>query len=379
MFLQGGARRSGEGGTKSERVLESGCQNGKLTAQLIDHGRRAKGVTVVIGKITDLRDIMAYGVLARHGVLLAAVVATASACSKADRAAVGSAPAPLVVFNAAAIARPMRAVLDSFAATTGTSYQQETAASLELARRALELGAQPDVLVLADPDIFPELLEPQVTTWHALFARNRIVLAYTDRSAGASEINASNWYRVLERPGMEVGRSDPNTDPSGYRTLLVWKLAERHYREPGLYERLLQASPPRNVRPREADQIALLEVGEYDYIWTYQNLAENAGLRFVKLPDAIDLGAPGDSVMYALASVRVHGRTPRDSVSFTGRPILFAVSIPRGAPRRALAERFVAYLLSPVGQRILKQQHFDALDRPILVGPKFPGGAVAPH
>jgi molybdate/tungstate transport system substrate-binding protein len=267
----------------------------------------------------------------------------------------------------------MRALLDSFAARSGTRFAQETGSSLELARRVLELGGQPDVLVLADPDIFPKLLEPEITTWHALFARNRIVLAYTPRSRGAGEIDATNWFRILERPGVEVGRSDPHTDPSGYRTLLVWQLAERHYREPALAARMLRAAPPRNVRAREADQVALLEVGEYDYTWTYQNLAEGAGFRYVKLPNAIDLGSPAESASYATAHVTVAGRTPRDSITFRGRPILFAVSIPHGAPQPALAERFVDFLLSADGRRILRAQHFEPLEAAVVVGGGAPG------
>jgi molybdate/tungstate transport system substrate-binding protein len=282
----------------------------------------------------------------------------------------------IVVYNAAALARPMRAVLDSFQARTGVRYEQETAASLELARKVIELGGEPDVVALADPDLFPKLLEPRFSTWHALFARNRIVLAYTSRSRGAHEITATNWFRVLSRPGVEVGRADPHTDPSGYRTLLVWQLAERYYREPDLSTRMLVASPARNMRPREADQVALLEVGEYDYIWTYQNLAENAGIRYVKLPDAVDLGEPADSATYALATVRVLGRAPGDSLTLQGRPILFAVTVPTRARRRASAERFVAFLLSADGRRILRRQHFDALDAPVVVGSGAPSLAV---
>ena len=92
---------------------------------------------------------------------------------------------PLLVYDAASIARPMRAVLDSFALRTGTRYSQESASSLELVRRLTELQSTPDVLALADPDLFPSLLEPAFTSWHALFGRNRIVLAYTSRSRGA--------------------------------------------------------------------------------------------------------------------------------------------------------------------------------------------------
>ena len=38
---------------------------------------------------------------------------------------------------------------------------------------------------------------------------------------------------------VEVGRADPNTDPSGYRTLMAFQLAELHYGEVGLAQQLL--------------------------------------------------------------------------------------------------------------------------------------------
>ena len=284
----------------------------------------------------------------------------------------GDDQSPFSLYNAAAIARPMRAVLDSFAARTGVRYEQETASSLELARKVLHLAGQPDVIALADPDVFVELLTPDIVTWHALFARNRIVVAYTERSRHADEITTDNWWQVLQRPGVEVGRSDPNTDPSGYRALLVWQLAERFYNQPGLAVRLLVNSPSRNVRPREAEQIAMIEAGEYDYTWTYENLAKNANLRYVRLPSAIDLGSPEDSTNYATAEIRVQGRGSSDSVTFRGKPILFAVSIPTRARHRATAERFVQFLLSDDGRRILRAQHFDAMDSVVFRGSAVP-------
>jgi molybdate/tungstate transport system substrate-binding protein len=284
---------------------------------------------------------------------------------------------PLVVYNAASITRPMRAVLDSFALRTHTRYVQESASSLELVRRLTELQSTPDVLALADPDLFPALLEPRFTTWHALFGRNRMVLAYTPRSRFASEIGAVNWWEVLARPGVQVGRSDPNTDPSGYRTLLVWQLAALHYGVPDLEARMLRAAPPRNVRPREADQIALLQAGELDYIWTYENLAALMALPYLKLPDAVDLGSPTDSILYARASTRVLGKRVGDTITVRGRPILFGVTVPLGAPHSGAGERFVAYLLSPEGRRILRRTHFDALDAPALMGQSVPSLIVS--
>jgi molybdate/tungstate transport system substrate-binding protein len=284
----------------------------------------------------------------------------------------------LSVMNAASITRPVRAVLDSFAARTGAKYELEPGASLEIARRLTELHKTPDVVLLADPEVFPQLLMPAYVHWYALFARNRIVLAYTGGSRGAAGINAENWRTVIMQPGVEVGRADPNTDPSGYRTLLTMQLAEQHYHERGLFARLLAAAPERNVRPREADQVALLQTHELDYIWTYENLAANDGLRFVKLPDAIDLGSPADSAAYSRASTRVLGKRPGDTLTMRGAPIQFAFSIPVLAANRALAEKFIEYMLSADGRRVLRAQHLDAFERAISVGTGVPAVVRTP-
>lgn len=292
------------------------------------------------------------------------------------RAAAQDSSGALLVMNAASVTQPLRAALDTFVAHTHLRYALEPGASLEVARRITELGRRPDVVVLADPEVFPELLIPRFTSWYALFGRNRIVLGYTNESRGAREITSTNWRQMVQRPGVEVGRADPNTDPSGYRTLLTFQLAERFYNEPGLARRLLDAAPARNVRPREADQVALLQTSALDYIWTYQNLAENAGLRFVKLPDAIDLGEPPDSATYALASTRVMGKNRSDTITVRGSPILFAVSVGTHAPHSAAAERFISFLFSPEGQRILHAQHFDAIGTPTFIGSGVPASLV---
>jgi molybdate/tungstate transport system substrate-binding protein len=306
-----------------------------------------------------------------------AIIIVASALNarrqKANAAERRLTPGTLSVMNAASITRPVRAALDSFAARTGAKYELEPGASLEIARRSTELHRTPDVILLADPEVFPQLLMPRYAHWYALFARNRIVLAYTDKSRDAAKINSENWRTLITQPGVEVGRADPNTDPSGYRTLLTMQLAEQHYRERGLFARLLAAAPERNVRPREADQVALLQTHELDYIWTYQNLAENDGLKYVKLADAIDLGSPADSTAYSRASTRVLGKSPGDTLTMRGAAIVFALSIPLQAENRVLAEQFVAYLLSPDGRRVLRSQHLDALDHAIAVGFEAPG------
>jgi molybdate/tungstate transport system substrate-binding protein len=280
--------------------------------------------------------------------------------------------------NAASITLPVRAALDSFSARTGVKYSLEPGASLEIARRLTELHRRTDVLLLADAEVYPHVLMPAHVRWYGIFARNRIVLAYTKQSRGAAEINAANWRTVITRTAVQVGRADPNTDPSGYRTLLTMQLAEQYYHEPGLYGRLLAAAPQRNVRPREADQIALLQTHELDYIWTYQNLAENDHLEFVRLPGEIDLGDPGDSAVYAKASTRVLGKRPGDTLTMRGAAIVFAFSIPLQAEHPDLGQRFLEYAMSAEGQRVMRAQHLDVLDHVSLIGSGVPAGLELP-
>jgi molybdate/tungstate transport system substrate-binding protein len=274
----------------------------------------------------------------------------------------------LVVFNAGSLARPIRAALDSFARREGVTVDQESAGSLETARKLTELGKTPDLIALADADVFPRYLMPVQVDGYVEFARNRMVLAFTDRSRFAGEITADNWWRVVLRPGVEVGRSDPELDPNGYRTLLVWQLTERYAGERGLAARLAQASPARNVRPKEADLVGLLQAGEFDYIWSYESMAKGIGLRYVTLPDQVDLSSVDRAADYAKASVTVRGATSDARVTFTGAPIVYAFAVPRAAPHRALGIRFAEFLLSADGRAILRREGLDALDTPRAAG-----------
>ena len=303
-----------------------------------------------------------------------------TACGGGDRGktaasdSLGTEERRLVVYNAGSLAIPLKAALDSFAARERVTVEQENAGSLETARKLTELGKIPDLVGVADYEVIPLLLIPDHTTWYAKFARNRMVLAYTDRSRGASEINGDNWWQIVTRPDVQVGRADPSLDPNGYRTLLVWQLAERHYNQPGLGARQLTTAPQRNVRPKEADLVGLLQAGEFDYVWSYESIAKGVGLRYVVLPQAIDLSSPGDSATYAFASVRVAGKTPRDSITMRGQPIVYAFTIPTRAPHPRLAEQFAAYLASPDGKRVLRGAHLDVLDEYIVVGTGAPSG-----
>ena len=118
--------------------------------------------------------------------------------------------------------------------------------------------------------------------------------------------------------------------------------------------------------------VALLQAGELDYIWSYESIAQATGLRYVTLPTQIDLSNLADSAMYAVAAVRIAGRTPTDTITLRGAPIVYGLSIPKNAPHPQLAEKFVAWLLSTDGRRILRGARLDALEVPVLIGEGVP-------
>lgn len=52
------------------KVLGTGCANCRNTIALIEQVAREKGVSVTLGKVEELREIMGYGVMSTPGVVI---------------------------------------------------------------------------------------------------------------------------------------------------------------------------------------------------------------------------------------------------------------------------------------------------------------------
>ena len=276
----------------------------------------------------------------------------------------------LTVFEASSLVGPMRPLLDTFARRTGAVVMEEHGASLELARRITELHRVPDVIALADHEVVPELLMPGATSWYAAFARNRMVVTFTDRSKYAAEITSDNWRAILLRPDVALGRTDPVLAPAGYRALLTYTLAESLYHDPGLAKRLEAKTPAGLIRANAADLAALLSAGELDYIIEYESLARAQHFRMVHLAPEIDLGDQNRSAVYARAQIDVSGA--HGSVVRKGAPILYGISVPDHAPHGDVGLRFLQFLLGADGRSMLRAAQVDALDAPVFTGARIP-------
>src|ERR1044071_123319 len=128
----------------------------------------------------------------RRSLLLSGIVLWAAwlgACDRPSGQGTASGKDTAVVFIAASLTNAIRPQLDSFAAARGVTLLTESGASMEHVRKLTELHRIPDLILLADDDVFPKYLAPNYTSWWADFARNRMVVAYTDRSKAAKEIS----------------------------------------------------------------------------------------------------------------------------------------------------------------------------------------------
>ncbi len=262
----------------------------------------------------------------------------------------------LTIFHAGSLSVPFREVSALFEQRhLGVTVKPEAAGSRDCARKISDLGRSCDVFGSADYKVVENLLLPEHVDFNIRFATNEMVIVYTGKSNRADEISPSNWYEILLDDDVIFGRSDPNSDPCGYRAAMVFQLAEKQYGVPGLATGLTQKHGDRYIRPKETDLLALLEAGEIDYLFIYRSVGQQHGLNILRLPDEINLRSRALADLYSSTTVAVTGQRPGEFITRTGGPIVYSVTIPNSAQNQKLAEAYVALLLSVEGQAIMSK------------------------
>lgn len=256
----------------------------------------------------------------------------------------------LIIFHAGSLTVPFQEMEKQFE----TKYPKvdvlrEAGGSTKMARLISEVGKPADIMASADYEVIDKNLIPAHANWNIRFATNQLVLCYTDESRFANEISKDNWYDILARDRVVWGHSDPNLDPCGYRSLMVLKLAEKYYEKPGLYEKLIANRPEENIRPKSVELVSLLKTGNMDYAWEYLSVAVQHGLKYLTLPDKINLGSYREDDFYKQAEVKVTGNKPGTWITRTGKSCTYGVTLTKDAPNREAALLFLDYLLDPEG------------------------------
>ncbi len=199
---------------------------------------------------------------------------------------------------------------------------------------------QADVFVSAAPSVNRLLMgrrRGDWVRWYVTFAQSPLVIGYNPLSRFAAAFRTRPWYRVLEMPGIRLGRTDPKLDPKGALTVRLLHQAQAYYHLPGLAHRVLGAPEnPAQVLPEEA-LVGRLQSGQLDAGIFYSTETSEARIPAIRLPPAI---------------------TPE---------ALYTVTIVRNAPDPRAAEAFVSFLLGPQGRRLMKESGL-TLQRPVIEG-----------
>lgn len=278
----------------------------------------------------------------------------------------------LKVLIAGSLTSPMEKVEAKFEADhKNVDVQLEPAGSKECVNKITELGVEADVLASADYSLIPASMIPKYADWYILFAKNEMVLTYSDKSKYASIINENNWYKILDKPDVIWAFSNPNLDPCGYRTPMTIQLAEFAYNDDTIFEDLIASkskititeengiyiittpedlAPATNkltIRNKSVELVSMVQEGGIDYAWEYISVAVQNNMKYVRLPGSINLSDVAYADTYKKVQVKtIDGKTQKAS------PIVYGITVPLNAPNKELANEFVKYIIDENGQQV---------------------------
>jgi molybdate/tungstate transport system substrate-binding protein len=218
-------------------------------------------------------------------------------------------------------------------------------------------------------------LEPKFTKWYIQYAGTSMVIAYNPHSKYASQFKAyadgrkslAGLFRLLETPGLRLGRTDPNIDPQGRDFIYMLELAQSYYHLPSnTVTRILgtnyYGTPDSNQIYAESALDSILQSGQLDAASAFVTQAIELHLDYIKLPAAINLGSFADAAQYAKASIEItgdvvkHGSPQVIDITLIGKPTAAGIA-------------FVKYTLSAAGLAEYKRGGFTMLP-PTLTGPR---------
>ncbi len=297
-------------------------------------------------------------------------------CSKFSCVCTGEATGlrPVTVFNAGSLNTPFAKVEAAYEGQfPRVDVQLFGGGSVTMIEKITKQGKKADVLASADAYLIPTLMYPTYADYYVTFAKNHMVVVYTNQSRHKDTITSDNWYEVLNTPDVKYVISDPNTDPAGYRAVMSVQLAERVYGVDSIFTSLLgshstmtrtfsdnkytidvtKPSPDGKllIGKNGPDVIAILKDGKADYAIEYSSVAIQNGLPYIELPVGMDLSSQDYAGTYATVKVkRISGTT---TATETATPIIYAVTVPKNARSPDLGLEFIRILISKTGQDIL--------------------------
>jgi molybdate/tungstate transport system substrate-binding protein len=232
---------------------------------------------------------------------------------------------------------------EALRAQTGVQFAGEAKGSKALAHLIAAGLRTPDVFISADPKLLDGLAsgnDPFIAGY-AVFGSARMVIAYSKSSPQRqlfeeAQRGTRSILDVLADPQVRVGRTDPQLDPKGARTVRVVHLLGMHFHRQDEADRLLAKA---QVFPEE-DLAVRVESGEIDAGFFYSTETPGRGFQSLELPGDTNLS---QEISYAIAPLR-HAAHP------------------------AAAKVFVDFVLTGGGKAVLEQAGVSYFAHPRITG-----------
>jgi len=258
----------------------------------------------------------------------------------------------------------------SFSRATGYKYLGEAKGSVLSANLIKEKLRTPDVFISADPKVNQRLMGNEngdLVRWYATIFGNEMVLGYNPNSRFAAELkqvgtNDTRLYEILQEKGFRLGRGDPELEPKGYRTLFLFNLAEKHYKRPGLAQKILNNPEQQTLIFPEEQLVARLEAGQLDAGIFYRNEVAEHSLPFIGFPPELNLSDPDLDPDYGAATYV----SPKGT-KYVGSAIVYSITIPETAQNREGAIALASFILSDEGRKIV-EKHAMRIIQPLVSG-----------
>ncbi len=277
----------------------------------------------------------------------------------------------ITVLAAGSLAVPFSKIANLYEEKYGVKVNIETAGSIETVKKVSELGRKADIVAVADYRAISTYLFPRFANWYIKFAKNELVITYTNSSRYASIINQSNWMEILSKKDVRIGFSSPNDDPCGYRAVMMFYLASIKYNS-SIFRNVVENNTAISddngtitvpddsklvgeqgrvfIKQKSVALLGDLESGDIDYAIEYLSVAKQHGLKYIRLPDYINLSNSSLDSFYQKAKVRL-----ADGREIAGGAINYGITVPTNAPNKEYAYRFVNLLIGEEGRKILEQ------------------------
>mgnify|MGYP001772669223 CR=1 FL=1 len=265
--------------------------------------------------------------------------------------------------------------------------------SVAAAQNVLLAPSRYALFLSVDPAVIEDLLYPNnISSWYIALASDQMVIGvsrYSPYFSQLKQLNTSLYSAIAsgnvssERfyfskilsivlsNNSEIGTSNPNTDPEGYRALMMLQLSSLFVKENENYylNELKQLNESGRITevPMGSELFAYLQSGKIYYdIALYLSSAVSHKIPYILLPPQVNLGSANYSSFYSEAKVTIisEGRM----VTLQGAPIYVSITIPNSYPNKQLASAIALFLISPQGKKVLKSYGVKPLSTAIFYG-----------